>query len=189
MKELFKKLTLGLVALVVGSAWIAPLALAQAGSVLTDPPKTFALTQGWYQGRETFYYDFGMNTPPINNATAVASVPIYVLVTGFDASGNPQPVAGQHNIVDVVPGDQANSITSAAQVLASGYEIVHPGLVVDCPVIRTATVAMSNGGATPGMPATGAPDLDVRLYAFLASVLAISSGLLLRRRVHEPVAQ
>src|SRR5205823_1046882 len=285
MKNLFKNLTLALVPLLFASASVAPLALAQAGSVLTDPPKTFPLVQGWYQGRETFYYDFGMNTPPINDATAVASVPIYVLVTGFDASGNPQPVAGQHNIVDFIPGDQgysdlwqltfvtvppgyvantiksgdevrssgyptkvpgvfvncpvvplnsklaegtpgitmgwykdreihyfdfgpntdrtvpiyafitgldaagnpqfvegqhnvidvlpgdpgysafwdlhlvkvpagykANSITSAAQVLASGYEIAHPGLVVNCPVIRTATVAMSNGGATPGMP-------------------------------------
>src|SRR5438094_3616937 len=109
MKNLLKSLTLALVPLLLASASVAPLALAQAGSVLTDPPKTFALTQGWYRDRETFYYDFGMNTPPVNGAQAVATVPIYVLVTGFDASGNPQPVAGQHNIIDVVPGDPGYS--------------------------------------------------------------------------------
>jgi hypothetical protein len=66
--------------------------------------------------------------------------------------------------------------------MASGYEIVHPGLVVNCPVIRTAAVAMSTGDATPGMPSTGTPALDLRLYALLAAALALSSGVLLRRR-------
>src|SRR5438552_1774483 len=49
------------------AASLAPAAFAApqaqtAGNVFTDPPKNYQLTQGWFQGRETFYYDFGSNS-------------------------------------------------------------------------------------------------------------------------------
>ncbi|MDA1215733.1 MAG: hypothetical protein O2812_02530 [Chloroflexi bacterium] len=103
-----------------------------------------ALTQGRSEGDEVYYPDFGMNTE--------SAVPIWAFITGMDAAGNPQFVEGQRNVIDVVPGDigysafwevnlvivpegyQANAIRSAADVRASGYEIIKPGLVVNCPV-------------------------------------------------------
>jgi LPXTG-motif cell wall-anchored protein len=106
------------------------------------------LVQGWYQGQEVYYFDFGENT--------VAAAPIYAFITGFDDSGAPVFVEGQHNVIDVIPGDEgysafwyvnlvtvpegyeANTITSVEAVLASGYDTVQPGLLVNCPVLRTA---------------------------------------------------
>src|SRR4051794_16904896 len=153
MNKILQGIATAIVSLLLATASVAPLAMAQTSTVLTDPPKTFLVTQGWFQGRETFYYDFGANTPPLNDATAVATSPIYVLVTGFDASGNPQPVPEQHNIVDVVPGDQgysdlwqvnfvtvpagyvANTIKSGDEVRKSGYPVKVPGVLVNCPVV------------------------------------------------------
>lgn len=135
-------------------ALLVPVVGAQTGgSVFTDPPKTYPLVQGWYEGRATYYYDFGGNSPALNNAQAVAQAPIYVLVTGFDANGQPQPVAGQHNIIDVVPGDagysdlwsvmfvtvpssyQANTVRSADDVRKAGYPIKATAMTVNCPVV------------------------------------------------------
>jgi hypothetical protein len=150
---------------------------------------TPALTHGWYKGRDVHYFDFG----PSTDRTA----PIYALITGMDAQGRPQFVPGQHNIIDVIPGDpgyspfwnvflvqvpatyQANTITSAAGVLNSGYPILHPGLVVNCPVIRTDS-AMTG---TPGMPRTGNSDLPLTALALFAlAALLLGGGLLLRRQ-------
>ena len=91
---------------------------------------------------------------------------------GMDANGNPQLVPGQHNIIDVLPGTQgyspfwdvnlvivptsyqANSITSAAQVKASGFQVIEPGKVVNCPVVRTDDAVTGNTG--PVMAGTSA---------------------------------
>jgi hypothetical protein len=104
------------------------------------------LVQGWYKGEEVYYPDYGAN-PPV-------AIPIWAFITGFDGAGNPEFVEGQNNIIDSIPGDtgysafwevnlvvapqdyEANSITSAAHVLASGYEIIKPGIVVNCPVVE-----------------------------------------------------
>jgi hypothetical protein len=104
-----------------------------------------ALTQGWYQGEEVYYPDFGMN-PPV-------AIPIWAFITGMDASGNPVFVEGQHNIIDSVPGDEdysafwrvnlvtvaedfePDSITDAADVNEMGYEVTETDLVVNCPVV------------------------------------------------------
>jgi hypothetical protein len=131
----------------------APAALAQEGGVFTEPAQTYTLTKGWYQGRETFYYDFGMNSPVLNNGAGVGAAPIYVLVTGFDGSGNPQMVEGQRNIIDVVPGEPgysdlwevnfvtvpagyvANTFKSADDVRKAGLQMTKPGVLVNCPVV------------------------------------------------------
>ena len=103
-----------------------------------------ALVQGWLDGEEVFYPDFGAN-PPV-------AIPIWAFITGMDADGNPQFVEGQMNIIDSVPGDagysafwrvsmvtvpedyEANSLTSADAVRASGNEIAETDIVVNCPV-------------------------------------------------------
>ena len=123
-----------------------------ASAAATGEAKEFPLIAGWYRGQEVRYYDFGMNTM-LAGGTTVASAPIWAFITGMDADGNPQFVAGQHNIIDVVPDDngysdlwevnlvtvpedyEAESITSAAEVMESDYEIAKPGLYVNCPVV------------------------------------------------------
>jgi hypothetical protein len=102
------------------------------------------LVQGWHDGQEVYYPDFGLNIP--------AAIPIWVFITGMDEEGNPQFVEGQNNIIDAVPGDpgysafwrvnlvtvpedyQPNSVRSAAQVQAAGFAITITEMVVNCPV-------------------------------------------------------
>lgn len=104
------------------------------------------LVQGWYEGDEVYYPDYGANSP--------TAIPIWAFITGFDGDGNPQFVEGQNNIIDSVPGQTgysafwevnlvmvpegyvANSVTSRADVVSMGWEIVTPGIVVNCPVIE-----------------------------------------------------
>jgi hypothetical protein len=118
-----------------------------------EEPINFELVQGWYEGDQTFYYDFGAHTQASEDGSEVITAPIYVLVTGFDEDGNPQVVEGQHNIVDVVPGDEgysdlwevtfvtvpedyeANTITSAQEILDGNYEMTVPGVYVNCPIV------------------------------------------------------
>jgi hypothetical protein len=102
------------------------------------------LVQGWYKGEPVFYPDFGANP--------ASAIPIWVFITGMDAQGNPQFVEGQHNIIDAVPSDagysafwrvnlvtvatdyEPDSIKSASDVAASGYEIMQTDMAVNCPV-------------------------------------------------------
>ncbi|MCB9078102.1 MAG: hypothetical protein H6631_10955 [Anaerolineaceae bacterium] len=158
-----RKILLGLAMLMLLLAVSSSLALAQ-DNVFNQPAKNYELVQGWYQGRETFYYDFGPNTPLTEDGGGVVTAPIYVLVTGFDADGNPQAVKGQANIVDVIPGDegysdlwdvtfvtvpadyQANTITSAQDVIDGGYEQKKAGVYVNCPIVPAGST-LSDGGA------------------------------------------
>ena len=114
------------------------------GSELENPDDA-PLVTGWYRGEQIVYFDFGPNPPQ--------TAPIYAFVTGFDAEGNPEFVEGQQNVIGVVPGDEgysafwyvnlvvvpedyeANSLTSVQEVLDAGYEMMQPGLLVNCPVV------------------------------------------------------
>jgi hypothetical protein len=168
------------------------------GSVFTDPPKTFDLVQGWYAGRATHYYDFGGNSPPLNDAQQVASAPIYVLVTGFDAQGQPQTVAGQHNIIEVVPGDtgysdlwhvtfvtvplgyRADTLRSADAVRQSGYPLKASDVLVNCPVVPLNS-QLSEG--TPGLTHGWYKDREVHYFDFgpstdrTAAIYAFITGM------------
>ncbi|MGA9048574.1 MAG: hypothetical protein WB588_06230 [Dehalococcoidia bacterium] len=111
-----------------------------AGSTIQD---NRALIQGWYKGQKVYYYDFGAN--------ADIAAPIWALITGMDAQGNPIFVKGQNNIVDVKPGDQGysafwqvmlvtvpagyvpNTLKSAKDVMSSGYKITPTTINVNCP--------------------------------------------------------
>ncbi len=114
-----------------------------AGSTLENGEE---LTQGWHNGERVYYPDFGANPP--------AGIPIWAFITGLDDDGNPQFVDGQHNVIDAIPSDpgysafwivnlvvvdegyEANSIKSAGAVAESGYEVLTPGLMVNCPVVE-----------------------------------------------------
>jgi hypothetical protein len=155
-------LGLTLLALLVGSSQAQVLA---QDNVFSQPAKNYELVQGWYQGRETFYYDFGANTPLTEDGSGVVTAPIYVLVTGFDAEGKPQVVEGQANIVDVIPGDegysdlwavtfvtvpadyQANSLTSVQELLDKGYEQTPAEVYVNCPIVPAGST-LAEGGAS-----------------------------------------
>jgi LPXTG-motif cell wall-anchored protein len=176
MKSAFRLFAWRFVPLVAIFGLFAPAAFAQTSSVFTDPPKTYQLTTGWFQGRQTHYYDFGSNLTTTANASKVVPAPIYVFATGFDAQGNPQTVQGQHNVIDVVPGDPgysdlwqvnivvvpqnyaANTIKSADDVTKSGYEVKATSMLVNCPV-----VALNSTLAEPS-PATGSTRITQGWY-------------------------
>ena len=138
------------------------------GNVLSDPPQNYELVQGWYQGSQTFYYEFGANSPLAADGLGVQPAPIYVLVTGFDADGNPQVVDGQHNIVDVIPGDAgysdlwqvtfvtvpadytANSITSADELAQMGYPQTAVEMYVNCPIVPAGSTLAEGGDLVQG---------------------------------------
>lgn len=158
-----KKLLLGMVLLAMLLAASGSLAFAQ-DNVFSQPATNYELVQGWYQDHETFYYEFGANTSLTEDGSGVVTAPIYVLVTGFDAEGNPQTVEDQLNIVDVIPGDEgysdlwevtfvtvpedyeANTITSAQELIDAGYEQTTAGVYVNCPIVPAGST-LAEGGA------------------------------------------
>ncbi|MEZ4502467.1 MAG: hypothetical protein R3C39_07570 [Dehalococcoidia bacterium] len=119
--------------------------IVPAGSTLENGEE---LTMGWYEGQHVYYPDFGPNPP---NA-----IPIWAFITGMDASGAPIFVEGQRNIIDILPGEdgysafwnvnlvevaedyEANSITSASEVVDAGLTVIQTDLVVNCPVVTRA---------------------------------------------------
>ena len=117
--------------------------IVPAGSTLENGEE---LTRGWYNGEQVYYPDFGPNP--------AVGIPIWAFITGMDADGNPQFVEDQHNVIDAIPSDagysafwivnlvvvddgyEANTIKSAADVASSGFEVLTPGLMVNCPVVE-----------------------------------------------------
>lgn len=103
------------------------------------------LVQGWNDGEEVFYPDFGANAP--------AAIPIWVFITGMDSSGMPVFVEGQRNVIDAVPGVagysafwqvnmvtvpasyEANSVKSADEVREMDFEVTATQMLVNCPVV------------------------------------------------------
>jgi hypothetical protein len=114
------------------------------------------ITQGFGpKGEVIKYYNFDVQpTMP---------APIYALMKGG------KPVAGQLNIVDVLPGDAgysdfwqvvavtvpdtyvANTLTSAAAVTSSGYATQATGTLVNCPIVpEGSTASLRFPGDTSG---------------------------------------
>ncbi len=107
-------------------------------------------------GDSVRYYNF--DVMPLETA------PIFVLVR----EGESDPVAGQLNIIDVIPGDAgysdfwhvhrvtvpadyvANTITSVDEIMAGGYAIQRTTTLVNCPVVPVGSTATLRygGGAT-----------------------------------------
>lgn len=128
---------------------------ATAAATTAPSAQEMKLVAGWYRDQEVKYYDFGMNSP--HSGGSIATAPIYVLISGMNADGTPVFVEGQHNIVDVVPGDagysdlwqvmliqagddyEPDSIKSKADVAASGFEITSTDMFVNCPIVPEGT--------------------------------------------------
>jgi len=69
------------------------------GSSLADG--ALELKDGWVRGEPVVYFDFGPTSPIPGN--------VYVFITGFDSSGQPQLVAGQSFVFDAAQGFQGYS--------------------------------------------------------------------------------
>jgi len=101
-------------------------------------------------GAVVMYYNFDVQTTTPDD--------IYVLFK----NGATTPVSGQNNIIPTIPGDAgyndfwivnkvmvpdnyvANSLTSEAEVLASGYTITKTTSVVNCPVVPFGSTALKS---------------------------------------------
>jgi hypothetical protein len=129
--------------------------LPAAGEAIDFDAAPF-ITQGLGPaGEVTRYYNFDVQ--------ATAPAPIFAL---FYEDG--EPVPGQLNIVDVVPGDEgyndfwqvvkvtvpdgylANSATSAQDLVDAGYDMEFTDMVVNCPIVPDGSTADErlNGGDT-----------------------------------------
>jgi hypothetical protein len=91
----------------------------------------------------------------------VEPAPIYVLFR----AGETQPVSGQLNVVDAIPGDLsysdfwqvirvtvpqdyvANTITSRAQIITAGYQMQETTTLVNCPIVPEGSTASEGDGA------------------------------------------
>lgn len=114
------------------------------------------ITQGLTpDGRATRYYNLDVQS--------TKAAPIYVLFR----EGEERPVAGQLNIVDVIPGDRGysdfwqvhkvtvpknyvvNSVSSLAELKSAGYAITRTDKLVNCPVVPNHSTARLRAGAEP----------------------------------------
>jgi hypothetical protein len=120
------------------------------------------LQRGWSDGDEVSYFDFGESTDAIT--------PVWLPVYGIDDDGAPQLVDGQYAIFDAEPGDdgytafhridyvivpedyEPNALSSAEQVLASGYPIRASNTVVNYPITE---IEDEQGHAEPPASASG----------------------------------
>jgi hypothetical protein len=110
----------------------------------TGPFITRGLTPA---GQPVTYYNFDVQPE--------APAPIFVLMR----EGETTPVAGQLNIIDVIPGDPgysdfwqvvevrvpksyvANTVTSVQEIIAAGYRRTMTNVIVNCPVVPEGSVA------------------------------------------------
>lgn len=130
-------------------------------------------------GRRTSYYNFDVRP--------TAPVPIYVLFT----PGATTPVAGQLNIIDVVPGDAgyndfwrvtkvevpadyvANTITSVADIDALGLTKTTTTTLVNCPVVPAGSMARKRVGTGSAALQRGwYKDQVVHYFSFEEAALA-----------------
>lgn len=118
------------------------LAIVPRGSRLerdSTPP-----LMGWYEGREVQFFDFGPGS--------LTAVPLIAFIKGLDASGEPEFLREQFNIVDTLPVAPPyaelwevrfakvdstyapNSLKSAAAVAAANIPVDPPRAVRNCPI-------------------------------------------------------
>lgn len=104
-------------------------------------------------GQVVRYYNF--------DVMSTAPAPIWVLF----AEGASEPVQGQLNIIDVIPGDPAyndfwqvmkvtvpadyvaNTITSRQEILDAGFAVEATSTIVNCPVVPEGSIAREGPGA------------------------------------------
>ncbi|MDE3074990.1 MAG: hypothetical protein KGJ86_06130 [Chloroflexota bacterium] len=106
----------------------------------------------WRDGGPASGFDLGTRSP-INGAGSISAQPVWRLVSGTDAQGQPRPVPGQFNIFSVQPGDagytdlwrvidvevpptyRANSAKSAEDLTRAGYPQTPTAQLVNCPFV------------------------------------------------------
>jgi len=108
-------------------------------------------TVGWYRGQEVYYFDHGAASPA--DGFRVLDAPIYAFFRGDGT-----PVAGQRNVIDVLPGEPgysdlwrvvkvvvdasyvANSLRDATSILAASVAgqvtLETTAIYVNCPVVN-----------------------------------------------------
>lgn len=112
-------------------------------------------------GEHVRYYNFDVQP--------VSPAPIYVLFR----AGESMPVAGQLNIIDVIPGDAgyndfwqvhkvtvpsgyvANTVTSYEEIMTNGFSVESTSTLVNCPVVPEGSTATLRFGTGSSMLHTG----------------------------------
>jgi hypothetical protein len=142
------------------------------------------ITQGFGPGGEVVkYYNFDVQS------TNPAS--IYALFR----PGEETPVAGQLNIVDVVPGDGgyndfwhvmkvmvpddyvANTVTSASEISSKGFAVEETGVLVNCPIVPEGSSAeLRIGDEGTGLSRGWYRDKVVHYLNFSEASLMTTSG-------------
>lgn len=132
------------------------------------------VTQGFGpNGELATYYNF--------DAQPVAPAPIFVLFR----QGESTPVAGQLNIIDVIPGDEgyndfwqvvrvtvpsdyvANTATSLEDLVAAGYSMQETTMLVNCPVVPAgSTAGLRLGGGSAALIRGWYKDQVVLYFSF-----------------------
>jgi hypothetical protein len=129
------------------------------------------------------YYNFDIQP--------VTPAPIYVLIQ----QGSSTPVAGQANIIDVIPGGAgysdfwqvnmvtvpadyvANTITSYQEIVAKGYPISQTSNLVNCPVVPNGSTATKRyTSETPGLIQGWYQDSVVWYFTFSEKALTVNSS-------------
>ncbi|MEZ4703316.1 MAG: FlgD immunoglobulin-like domain containing protein [Rhodothermales bacterium] len=158
--------------------------LPEANSAIDFDMAPF-ITQGFGPSGDIIrYYNFDVQP--------TAPAPIYVLFR----EGEDAPVAGQYNIVDVIPGDEnyndfwqpvkvtvpanyvANAITSAAALTEAGYTMEPLDVIVNCPIVPEGSAAAARLNAQNGSGLVNGwyKDEAVFYFEFGEAALAPESG-------------
>jgi hypothetical protein len=135
-------------------------------------------------GHKVTYYNF--------DVLPATPAPIYVLF----AAGASAPIAGQLNIIDVIPGDVgyndfwnvvkvtvpagylANSVTSAAALVAAGYPMEKTSMLVNCPVVPAGSQARLRYSAveSPALARGWYKDQVVNYFSFGERALSVTAS-------------
>jgi hypothetical protein len=134
-------------------------------------------------GEVVEYYNFDVQT--------TSPAPIYVLFK----EGESSPVAGQLNIIDVIPGEAgyndfwvinkvtvpsnytANQVASLAEIVAEGYDIESMTTIVNCPVVPEGSTATKRiGGGSSGLIMGWYQEKIVYYFSFEEKALTVSAG-------------
>jgi len=129
-------------------------------------------------GERVAYYNFDVRSTTPDD--------IYVLFV----EGSDQPVAGQLNIVDSIPGDTdyndfwqvvrvdvpadyvPNSVTSMNAMMAQGWKTTPTGTIVNCPIVPPgSTATLRVGGGDPGLARGWYRDKVVSYFNFAEAPL------------------
>jgi hypothetical protein len=155
--------------------------LPQPGNPINFDQAPF-ITQGLGpDGSYIEYYNFDVQ--PMTPA------PIYVLVK----KGESDPVAGQLNIIDVIPGEtgyndfwqvvkvtvpadyQANTVASAQAITKAGYPTETTDMLVNCPLVPNgSTAAMRYGSQNNGLTRGWYRDSLVTYFTFAEHPLTVT---------------